>query len=294
MILVIFLYALCASMFTIAKAVLLYAQPVFFIGIRMLAAGALLLGFDRVRLGRFYVIAKDDWWLFIQLILFHVYVVYVFDLLALQYMTSARSALWYSLTPFFTAGIAYFVLSERLTTKRAVGLAIGFAGMLFEVLAEVDIGQLSPKGIYDLYMLLAVGAGAYGWIVFKQLQLRPAGYSTFFINGLAMFVGGLMALATSALFEQWHIQSPVTHVLNFLLLTGLIVVLGNVMYYSLYGYLLRFYTNTFLAFAGFLCPLFAALFGWFFLHEPLSWRFFVSVGFVCFGLYLFYQDELHT
>ena len=60
----------------------------------------------------------------------------------------------------------------------------------------------------------------------------------------------------------------------------------------LYGYLLKSYTTTFLSFAGFLSPLFGALYGWVFLSEKISWHFYLSCAIVFAGLYLFYQDEL--
>ena len=42
MISIVFLYALCASSFTLCKAVLMYSKPIFFVGVRMIAAGLLL------------------------------------------------------------------------------------------------------------------------------------------------------------------------------------------------------------------------------------------------------------
>lgn len=294
MISVVVLYLLCASMFTIAKAVLLFARPIFFIGVRMTVAGMLLLGFDRYKQGKFTAIASSDRWLFAQMIVFHIYLVYVLDLIALEHMASARSALWFSMTPFFTAIIAYFLLGEYLTIKKIIGLAIGFCGVLIEMLSSCGTGQMAPEGVYDMYMLIAVASGAYGWILFKKLQLKPAGYSSFFINGFAMFFAGLCALVTSCYYESWFTALPVTDVWSFALLTSSIIVLGNIMYYSLYGYLLRFYSTTFLAYAGFLCPIFAGCFGWLFLCELLSVQFFISVLCVCCGLYLFYQDELRA
>jgi drug/metabolite transporter (DMT)-like permease len=38
-------------------------------------------------------------------------------------------------------------------------------------------------------------------------------------------------------------------------------------------------------------PLFAALPGWIFLSEPVTWHFFATMIFVVFGLYLFYERK---
>jgi drug/metabolite transporter (DMT)-like permease len=62
----------------------------------------------------------------------------------------------------------------------------------------------------------------------------------------------------------------------------------------LYGYLLKKYTATFLAFAGFLGPLFSAFYGWLFLSEVITWHFYLSAVLVFAGLYMFYKHELEV
>lgn len=60
----------------------------------------------------------------------------------------------------------------------------------------------------------------------------------------------------------------------------------------MYAFLLRKYSATFLAFAGFLYPIFGALFGWIFLQEKITYNFFISVVVVTAALYLYYLAEL--
>jgi drug/metabolite transporter (DMT)-like permease len=60
----------------------------------------------------------------------------------------------------------------------------------------------------------------------------------------------------------------------------------------MYGWHLRKYSFTLLSFAGFLCPVFGAFFGWIFLSEPITWHHFVSLCLIASGLFLFYRDEL--
>jgi drug/metabolite transporter (DMT)-like permease len=70
------------------------------------------------------------------------------------------------------------------------------------------------------------------------------------------------------------------------------IIIANIIFYNLYGYLLHFYSATWLSFVGFITPLFAALYGWLFLNETIGWAYFISIFIVFWGLYLFYQDEL--
>jgi drug/metabolite transporter (DMT)-like permease len=138
---------------------------------------------------------------------------------------------------------------------------------------------------------MAAVCSVYGWILLRQMTSTYQ-VSPLLANGYSMLIGGGIALGHSLLVEQWD-PIPVTNMNEFILsATGLIIV-SNLMAYNLYGYLLRRYTATFMSFAGFTTPLFAAVFGWFFLGEEITWSFVVSFVIVSSGLYLFYQEELH-
>ncbi len=60
MILVVLVYAVLASTFTLAKAALDYAKPFFLIGFRMIMAGTLLLGYLAVTDKKSLYIKKSD------------------------------------------------------------------------------------------------------------------------------------------------------------------------------------------------------------------------------------------
>ncbi len=290
MILVIMLYALCALMFTLSKSALAYAQPIFFVGIRMVIAGILLGGYyvAKVKLWHEqFVFSWRDWPLLLQVILFHIYLTYVFDLCGLKGLTSIESSFIYNLSPFVAALFSYLMFSEKMTLKKWLGLSIGFLSLLPEF---IKAGlEVSPTLVPKLITLGAVVSSAYGWVVVRKL-VKDKGYSSIFVNGLGMFFGGLLAFITSYAMESW--SSPVTDWIQFIKLTLLLIVVANIIFYNLYGYLLRFYTATFLAFAGFLCPLFTALFGWLFLGEVLSLQLIVSLLIVSVGLFIFYHEEL--
>jgi drug/metabolite transporter (DMT)-like permease len=71
-----------------------------------------------------------------------------------------------------------------------------------------------------------------------------------------------------------------------------VVIVSNLLCHNLYGHLLRHYTATLLSFAGFLTPIFAALYEWMLRGTIITWHFYASCIIVFIGLYLFYQDEL--
>lgn len=292
LVLLLFSYALIAISFTLAKAVLTYSAPIFFVGVRMVISGLILLGYCVWRNPGMLVIKKKDYANFALIVLMHVYLTYIFDLVALQYMSSFKGAFIYNLSPFITVLFSYLYFNEVMTPKKWLGLLIGFAGFLPELIAQspgeptAGIGFLSWA---ELMMIGSVVTGVIGWIVMRQLVKDD--YSPMAINGIGMFVGGVLSFITSGIFETWD-PFPVTEWWPFLKITFAIIIVANLVYYNLYGYLLRTYTATFMSFAGFLCPLFAAAFGWYFLDEQVSGTFFFSLLVVVIGLTIFYQEEL--
>lgn len=292
MFLIVLLYIICASMFTISKWGLAYTEPIFYVAVRMLLAGLLLGG---------YLIIKEwrtpswnikslwrDGWLFAQIVIFHIYLTYICDICALKSLSSIESAFIYNLSPFIAALFSYLWFNEYMTPKKWVGLSMGFASLLPE-LYHVGLSSLFAYSAPRLITLAAVVSSAYGWIVLRALVKK--GYSPILVNSIGMFLGGIIALVTSLLTESWK-PFPVTQWLPFIQAVILIVVVANIIFYNLYGYLLKSYTATFLSFAGFMCPFFAAFLGRLFLGETLSVHLIFSFVIVCSGLMLFYHEEL--
>ncbi len=288
---ILFLYALCASTFTICKAVLLYAKPFFFVGIRMSAAGILLLTYQGVRYGFNSLFQWSDRWDYLQIILFHVYITYMFDLWSLQYLSSLQSSFIYNLSPFLAALFSYFIFDERMTSKKWVGLGLGMVGFFPQLyVSAFDQGSGFATIMPMVILMLGVGSAMYGWTIVRKL-INDKHYSPSCVNGIAMLGGGILALVTSLFVEGWY-PAPVSDWFHFIFLTALIILVANIIFYNLYGELLKRYTSTFLAFAGFVTPFFAACFGWFFLGEGITISLFFSLLTVSAGLYIFYQEEL--
>lgn len=288
------LYALFASVFTIAKTGLMYVQPFFLVGTRMLLAGVILLGYQIFVHKQTLSFDRKTWWRLIFLAFFNIYLTNVFEFWGLRYLTSFKTCFIYSLSPFVSALFSYFLLSEKLTSKKWMGLIIGFLGfmpiLLSQTSTEEQTGQFFFFSWAELAVMMAAICSVYGWILLKQLvnedQLSPLT-----ANGVSMFVGGVLALGHSFAIEQWQ-PFPVTNYPIFFECTLLLILISNLICYNLYGSLLKRYSATFMSFAGFTTPLFTALFGWLILGEIVSWHFYLSFILVLFGLLLFDQAEL--
>ena len=154
---------------------------------------------------------------------------------------------------------------------------------------EQALTSLFHVSTADIALVIAVISAAFAWSTFKKLLHR--GYRALVINGWAMLIGGGYSLILSPFFEPWHpfpVKNwPITIVCLFAL-----VLIGGVICYNLYGFLLKRYTVTLLSFAGGVVPFFTAFFQWIILHQKVSFPFILSVIIISVGLYIFYTEEL--
>ena len=290
--LIILMYALFSSSFSVGKVLLNYVSPIFLVGIRMMPAGVILIGYQFMRYKKMPFFGKKELLLYAQIIVLGIYGAYIFRFWGLKYLSSSKTALLFNASPFFTALYSYLFFHERMTRKQWLGLIIGFIGLipilLTTSMSEQKIGEFFYISWSELAILVAVALQSYGWIIVRKL-IKHCAHPPAIVNGITMLCGGILALITAFIFEGFHrIDDPE----KFIGWLSYVIIVSNIICYNLYGYLMRYYTATFISFAGFIVPIFAALYGWGFLHERITWHFYLSCLIVFFGLYLFYQDEL--
>lgn len=223
-----------------------------------------------------------------------VYLTNIFEFWGLQYLTAAKACFIYSLSPFLTAVFSYFQFKEKLTSRKLLGLIVGFIGFLPVLLsqsgAEELLGGFSFLSWAELSLIAATVTSVYGWVLLRKLG-KDEKISPLMANASSMSLGGLIALTHSFFVDSW-VPTPITDYTGFFQGIVLMIIISNLICYNLYGWLLKWFTATFLSFAGLTTPLFAAFFGWLILNETVSWGFFLSVGVILFGLWLVYAEEL--
>ena len=305
MFLVLFLYALWASTFTISKLILEYMPPILFVAIRMIIGGIILLGFQYFFNRKGWRLDWRDFSLFSQITVLFMYISFVTEFVALTDITSAKACLLFNASPFVMAFFAYFMLGDRLTIKQWIGLFIGLVGFIPIILNQTGeealtyhIGFLS---LPELLLIISVITSTYGWILIKKLSERN--YSSVMVLGVTMFWGGILSLITSIAIEgrpflylpaeggfgltpsQYAFAASAFYIL-------LLVLIAHIVCFNLQTHLMQRYSVTFITFAGFTSPLFAALFDRIIFGITAPFAFFITMVFVIIGLYLFYQDEL--
>jgi drug/metabolite transporter (DMT)-like permease len=294
---VMLLYALFASVYVVAKMTLDYASPIFIVGSRMFMAGVILVGYRYVVDRYAFKLGSKNYWTLFQLAIFNIYFTNIFAFVALQDLRPFESCFIYSLSPFISALFSYFCFSEEISEKKWIGLIIGCLGFIPMLLyTNSDLKEIPTATISNFWsvgmMLLSVISSVYGWILLKQL-VHGGGITPTMANGVSMLIGGLVALVHSFFIESWN-PLPLTNPVSFLECSLFLIIISNFVCYNLYGVLLKRYSATFMSLAGFMTPLFTALFGWIFLDNSVEWSFFLSAMIVFVGLLLFYQDELKS
>jgi len=292
--LIILMYALFASSLSAGKYLVSNASYMFVVGSRFSIAGAILLSYYFLWLKEKISVKNLNLDIYLQIIFVGIYGGYMIRLWGLTYISAVKLSLFFNASPFFTALLSYIMFKEKMTFKQILGLIIGFTGLIPIIItgsaAETEIGEVFFISWPEIAVLTAVALQSYTWILMRKL-IKHKKHSPILANGVTMFCGGFLALLTSFWFDG---LSAVQNAHAFWPWLFYVVIVSNVVCANLYGNLLKHYTATFISFAGFITPLFTALYGWGLLGETITWHFYASCAIVFSGLYLFYQDELKS
>ncbi|MEM6988251.1 MAG: DMT family transporter [Pseudomonadota bacterium] len=114
---------------------------------------------------------------------------------ALARLNIAEAILIAQLSPMLTAVLAVFLLSERLTVWRVVGLLLGFAGVLALVWPELGGGTLERNRLIGIALgLFSAGLSALALIMVRSLNRTesPGAIALYFV--VASMAGAVLTL----------------------------------------------------------------------------------------------------
>jgi len=291
MLLIVLLYCIIALTFVFAKDAVLVSSPVFFIAIRMILAAGLLFLSEYIQKRKIALPQKSDAWLFLVVSLLHIYIPFVGEFWALQYLDALKVNFLFALTPFFAVTIEA-LHNKKLPALRTVsGIIIGFCALIFLLIIKdqgslfTTMEYLSTLSLPEFVLLCSVISATTAWFFIKQLTKER--YTIVSINAWCMLFGGLLSFMTSYFFEEIQIINYTEFVKNLFLL----IVLSNVLFYNLYGKLLQKYSMTLLTATGFLSPFFGILFEGIITRTMPNHLYFISLLFVALGLYFVAKDS---
>lgn len=205
---------------------------------------------------------------------------YVFFYLGLAYTTGVKGSIMNATATFFSVLIAHWLYAnDRLSLRKVLGCAIGFAGVVAVTLGGgtgIDAGfSWLGEGSVVLAALILAAASIYG----KQLSQR---IDAMVMTGWQLALGGLFLLALG-----WAgggtLQAPTAPALVLLLYLALLSSAA----FTLWSLLLRHNRVSQVAIYNFTVPVFGSVLSAVFLGENLwAWHYAAALALVCTGIWL--------
>lgn len=180
--------------------------------------------------------------------------------------------------PLLAAILAGMFLGERLDASGKLGLALGFAGILFIISPQLLAAPVGGYAIGVAYIVLA----ALGITVSNVLIKKIAGeVDAIMAMGMQMLIGALPLLAGAwALEEPWNIVWS----LRFVLILASLSLLGTSLVYWLWVSILEKVPLTQANAFSFLIPIFGLAMGALFYGETLDWPEAVGIALTLLGI----------
>ncbi len=206
---------------------------------------------------------------------------FVFVYLGLYYTTASHAVILLYTAPLFVALGAHWLLpAESLTSRKCLGLALAFAG----VLATFWDSLHSPTRVQLLGDLLSLTAGLL-WAA-TSLYLKRVIRTSMTPSQVLFYQLGFSALqlsAMSVMFEPRPITDLAPVVVASILYQGIIVAFAS---YLVWFWLIQVYPVSNISAFTFFTPIFGILLGGVLLHEPLTVKLLLGGGLVTGGMVL--------
>ncbi len=271
------IYVVWGSTFLAIAVVVRDLPPFLSMALRHLVAGALLFGWVMVRRREREALGWRQW-----------RAAFVFGgalflvghgglAWAQQDVPSGIAALLVGTIPLWFAILARIFMGERLGGRAFAGLILGFAGL---ALLVDPSGEEGAKPIGALVIVL----GALGWSagsIYSQRSALPK--DTLLGAAMGMLAGGVLLSVFSAGRGEWN---DATFTTDALLATAYMVVVGSLIGFSAYVWLLKTVPASTVSTYAYVNPVIAVLLGWAFNDEVITGRTLVAGAAIVVGVAL--------
>ena len=193
-------------------------------------------------------------------------------------INSYLAAMLMSTTPLSGAILAHFFTdNEKINFLKALGILIGFTGVLFLFLDKVIINENN----YVFALITILGSTFYSIGGILTLKIKDKGNEN--VTTSTTIWSLIFLLPMAILFEKPWLSSPSIESTLSLLYLG-IVATG-------FAWLIRFRILSvnglvFQTQVAYLIPIFGVFFGYFLMNEVITWRVLVSLSIIIIGIYI--------
>jgi len=197
-----------------------------------------------------------------------------------EHIQSNEAAILNAFTPMATLIIGYFFFHQKIKRQQWIGLLIGMVGL--GIMMKINISMLVSGNIYYSLLMIVVTLcyGVGSLLTKKYLQNLEVMVISFLTLGFSSLYG-LIGCIVSGQFNL----SPFTnsHVMVNIVALG---AMASGLAYLLFYYMVKEGSAEFATMVTYIVPIFASIWGLFFLKEPISSRMVVGLIFVLVGVFV--------
>jgi drug/metabolite transporter (DMT)-like permease len=199
---------------------------------------------------------------------------------ALQFVDSGFAALLASTQPLFVLLILRFKDKKPFQKKSIIGVCLGVLGM-YLLISQQELVTSEKTGIGIATILVCVLGWSYGSVFVSKADLPR----NFFVStGVQMVIAGFVLAVISLTFqENW--TSPLTWSTNVQISMLLLIILGGIVAFTAFNYLLKSVSTDKVATSAYVNPVIALFMGWYFLNENLTKQSMIASAILLTGVY---------
>lgn len=248
-----------------------------FAGVRFILAGLIVLAIAAATRRRFEVAGAGGWLYVLLFALLNTGLHYYFFYVGLSYSDGARAAILNSLGTFLLVLLAcMFFKSDRLTSSKIVGCALGFAGIM-----ALNIGGGAGGGFTfmgDGMIILNTFCAALAGLMTRGLGKRV---DVFVGTGYSLALGGVMLVVPGLLMGG---TLPNINAVGVIILMLLVCI--SALGFTLYNKLLTCNPVGKVAIFNSLIPVVGAVTSCMCLGEPFYWKYVAAAALATAGIYI--------
>ncbi len=199
---------------------------------------------------------------------------------ALKYVDSGFAALIAAIQPLFVVILMRIIDKKSMRLKSLIGITLGIIGMCILVSQKELI--TNSKTILGIFMMLTAVLGwSYGSIFVSKAHLP----TNFFVSTAYQMVtaGVILAVLSFCVGEPW--VSPLTWSIRAQWAVGLLIVLGGIVAFTAFNYLLKEVATEKVATSAYVNPVIAIFLGWLILGEKIALQTIIASLILLTGVY---------
>lgn len=184
---------------------------------------------------------------------------------ALKYVDSGFGALEASTQPLMVLILMRMLDRKKIQKKSIIGIALGIIGM-YLLISQKELVYQEDSIIGIIMIFTCVISWSFGSLFVARAELAPS----YFVNtGYQMIVAGIMLFIVSLLIgEAW--LSPLEWSSSAQLSMGLLIVLGSVVAFTAFNFLLKVVSTEKVSTSAYVNPVIALFLGWYVLDETIT------------------------